>query len=201
MRDSTSQEIERPEQQEGGRNGSLHTVYSEVSKAHATIMDFRAKLLTLLPLASGAGIFLLLQVDLPNFKPEHMSAAGIFGALVTLGLYVHEITNIRWCGVLWNQGSMLEQKMFGKEAPSLGLFHGHPKTVSGFVSTRAAALVIFPATLGAWAYVAVTGLTAIKAVGLEAWWIAGVASVSASLMVLLGGWWFVQDDELCKDKP
>jgi hypothetical protein len=72
MRVLTSKKNERSDQQEGGRNGPLLTVYSEVSKAHASIMEFRAKLLTLLPLASGTGIFLVLQGNIPGFKPEYM---------------------------------------------------------------------------------------------------------------------------------
>jgi hypothetical protein len=35
-------------------------VFEEVCKMHAGIADFRHKLLALLPVASGAGIFLLL---------------------------------------------------------------------------------------------------------------------------------------------
>jgi hypothetical protein len=199
MRVLTSKKNERSDQQEGGRNGPLLTVYSEVSKAHASIMEFRAKLLTLLPLASGTGIFLVLQGNIPGFKPEYMIAAGVFGVLITLGLYLYEITNIRWCGDLWYRGSMLEQIIFEREAESLGLFHGDPEALGGFVSSRGAALMIFPVTLGAWIYVAVTGLTAVKADSLEAW-VAGVASVSAFLVVLLGGWWFVRDNEFCSHR-
>ena len=38
--------------------------YEHIWKAHDGISDFRAKLLALLPLASGAGIFLLLTARL-----------------------------------------------------------------------------------------------------------------------------------------
>ena len=38
---------------------SLRLLYQETCKSHATITDFRAKLLALLPLASGTGALLL----------------------------------------------------------------------------------------------------------------------------------------------
>lgn len=39
----------------------LEFEYEEVCRSHAAIVDFRGKLLALLPIASGAGIFLLLE--------------------------------------------------------------------------------------------------------------------------------------------
>ena len=42
----------------------LKTVYEQICNAHNGIAEFRGKLLTLLPIASGAGIFLLLSKDL-----------------------------------------------------------------------------------------------------------------------------------------
>ena len=85
-------------------NEQLLKVYSEVSKADLSIMEFRAKLLTLLPLASGVGIFLLLQEHVAKFEPKHMIAVGAFGVFVPLGLYLHELSNIRWCDDLWDWG-------------------------------------------------------------------------------------------------
>ena len=162
MTDSTSKE------EEMDLNEQLLKVYSEVSKAHASIMEFRAKLLTLLPLASGVGIFLLLQEHVAKFEPKHMIAVGAFGVFVTLGLYLHELSNIRWCDDLWDRGCRLEQTIFEGKA-SLGLFHGDPEALGGFISARGAALTIFPVTLGAWTYVAVTGLSEGRAGSLGSW--------------------------------
>jgi hypothetical protein len=39
----------------------IKTAYEEICRAHDGISEFRAKLLALLPIASGAGIFLLLN--------------------------------------------------------------------------------------------------------------------------------------------
>lgn len=60
------------------------TVYEQVCDAHNGIADFRAKLLALLPIASGAGIFLLLSKDLDPRMMPHLVAFGIFGATVLL---------------------------------------------------------------------------------------------------------------------
>jgi hypothetical protein len=40
---------------------TLRAEYSEICKRYGAIKEFRAKLLALLPLASGAGVFLLLK--------------------------------------------------------------------------------------------------------------------------------------------
>jgi hypothetical protein len=165
----------------------LLNVYSELSKTHANIMGFRAKLLTLLPLASGAGVFLLLQERFAGFNPGHMIAIGVFGAVVTLGLYQHELINIRWCDDLWERGSRLEKAIF-EGAARFGLFHGDPEALAGLVGARGAALTIFPVTLGAWTYVAVTGLAGGIAGSLEAW----VASAVVFLVFYFGGWWVVR---------
>ncbi len=43
------------------RKPNLQIQYEEVCRSYQAIADFRAKLIGLLPLASGAGIFLLLN--------------------------------------------------------------------------------------------------------------------------------------------
>ncbi|MBB3189320.1 hypothetical protein FHR94_000542 [Halomonas cerina] len=61
--------------------------YEEVCKAHDLIADFRAKLLALLPISSGAGIFLLLSKGLSQENIHHLSVVGIFGVVVTLDYF------------------------------------------------------------------------------------------------------------------
>jgi hypothetical protein len=62
-------------------------IYTQIQNRYAGITDFRAKLLGLLPLATGTGAFLLLQraqdenADLRRF----LGPMGIFGLVVTLG--------------------------------------------------------------------------------------------------------------------
>lgn len=59
---------------------------SHKNKRRDGIADFRSKLLALLPIASGAGIFVLLNVK--DEGREYLPAVGFFGSLVTVGLPV-----------------------------------------------------------------------------------------------------------------
>src|SRR6266516_4840644 len=141
-------------------DSSLVAVYEEVSKATASLMEFRGKLLALLPLASGAGIFLLLVADARNAPAEYLFAAGLFGGFVTLGLYFHELYNIRWCYALFDCGQRIERRLLLKSTeqevldPGLGPFGTAPKESARYVGARGAALTIYPATMSAWSYLA-----------------------------------------------
>jgi hypothetical protein len=126
-------------------------------------MEFRGKLLALLPLTSGTGIFLLLVAEARTAAPQYLVAVGIFGLVVTLGLYFYELYSIRWCDALFDCGIAIEKRLF-QDMPAvpsygagLGPFRMAPKEFGGLVSARGAALIIYPATMGAWAYLALAG--------------------------------------------
>ena len=79
----------------------LPTVYAQICTSYHAIDDFRAKLLALLPFATGAGIFLLLNKDAVTADTKvFLGPIGIFGFVITLGLFVYEIYGIRKCGAL-----------------------------------------------------------------------------------------------------
>lgn len=132
----------------------LKTIYEQVCQAHKAIEDFKAKLLALLPIASGAGIFLLLGDNItPEVKP-HFVAVGTFGALVTIGLFIYDLRGVHRCNALIDCGKALEAEL-GK---SRGPFSSPRKPVlKGFVSLTWASLMIYPAVIGAWSYVACMG--------------------------------------------
>lgn len=90
--------------------------YQEVCKSHAGITDFRAKLLALLPIASGTGVVLALQA---NPSPGLLVALGIFGALVTVGLFLYELRQIDVCKQLRNHAQWIEERL-GIEAGQFG---------------------------------------------------------------------------------
>ena len=69
----------------------LRAAYEEVCKAHDGIAEFRAKLLALLPLASGAGVFLLLSKDLGSDSRPHLLGVGVYGVIIALGLFLYEL--------------------------------------------------------------------------------------------------------------
>src|SRR2546423_10814248 len=86
------QQIHDLEQQTA--QNSVVAAYQEVCTSYHALEDFRTKLLGFLPLASGAGIFFLLndpflQPDKQNFLKPFLFPIGLVGAIVTLGLLIY----------------------------------------------------------------------------------------------------------------
>jgi steroid delta-isomerase-like uncharacterized protein len=134
--------------------------YGEVCKSHNSITDFRAKLLALLPIASGSGIFLLLTKRSEPFDTTYLYAIGLFGFLITLGLFIYELRGIQHCKHLEQLASRLEEQLHLHEAQ----FMGRPKgRLGGFVGAQGAAYIIYPTMLAAWICVAFVGFTSPKA--------------------------------------
>jgi len=135
-------------------------IYEQICKEHDAIADFRAKLLALLPIASGAGIFLLFsekgsdQTRLPYLLP-----VGIFGALVTFGLFCFALRGVILCVELIASGKKLDQVLAGR-LQDAGRFRTRRDTYSPF-SVPGATLIIYSAVIGAWFFVATVGLLAI----------------------------------------
>jgi hypothetical protein len=131
-------------------------IYRELCTSYRAIDDFRMKLLGFLPLASG-GIFaffinpdfILHEKKMTIAKPL-LPAIGIFGLLVTLGLFAFEIYGIRKCMSLILVGTYLEIK----QGSGHGQFADRPKGVLGFIAEPLAAGIIYPAVMAAWVYFA-----------------------------------------------
>jgi hypothetical protein len=127
-------------------------IYQHISESYRAIDDFRANLLGLLPLASGGGIFLLLSGSFPK---EFMGPIGVFGAVITLGLFTYEIYGIEKCTALIKAGQDLESS-----SKIEGHFLSRPVGLlrrTGFLSRISepfAAGIIYPAVLSAWIYLA-----------------------------------------------
>jgi hypothetical protein len=101
-------------------------------------------------------------------------AIGLFGALSSIGLFVHELRGITECYMLIEIGKVLEHKLAkpteGKSPP--GTFSGRSWWgFHGLVSRETAALIIYPATIATWMCVA-------------AWPYLGQFSLPLSLLVL-----------------
>jgi hypothetical protein len=130
--------------------------YGEVCKSHNAITDFRAKLLALLPIASGSGIFLLLTKRSEPIDTTYLYAIGSFGFLITLGLFIYELRGIQHCKHLEQLASRLEEQLHLHEAQ----FIGRPKgRLGGFVGAQGAAYIIYPTMLAAWICVVFVGFT------------------------------------------
>lgn len=96
--------------------------YQEVCKSHSGITDFRAKLLALLPIASGAGVGLRViqgNGQAPGTVAGLLIGLGIFGAVVTTGLFMYELRQIDVCKQLRNHAAWIEWQL-GIEAGQFG---------------------------------------------------------------------------------
>ncbi len=133
------------------KNEDLRMAYQQVCSSHNAIADFRAKLLGFLPLASGAGIFLLLNdnVTKSGFAKQYLSPIGIFGFVVTLGLFLYELRGIQQCNRLTEVGKNIEDLL-----DIDGQFKRRIDPISPLISHTRAAQVIYPAVLAAWIFLA-----------------------------------------------
>lgn len=140
----------------------LPTVYAQICTSYHAIDDFRAKLLALLPIATGAGIFLLLNKDAVTTDLKYFfGPIGLFGLVITLGLFAYEIYGIKKCHALILGGTQIEGWLRID-----GPFTGRPRDVLNFINEPFASGVIYPAVMAAWTFI---GLVFFKS---QAWWIA-----------------------------
>jgi hypothetical protein len=136
---------------------SAQEQYDRLCDSYHAIDDFRMKLLGLLPVATGTGVFLLLsgKTELIDGNsggqlPEALGAIGIFGALFTFGLFTYELFGIKKCHCLIEAGKRLEAR-FGIR----GQFRTRPRYAAGFLNEPFASSIIYPASMAAWIFLAV----------------------------------------------
>jgi Domain of unknown function (DUF4440) len=80
-------------------------------------------------------------------------AVGIFGFVITLGLFAYEIYGIEKCDALIRAGKQLEG-----ELRSYGQFIGRPHEVNSFINEPFAAGIIYPTVLAAWIFLALVSV-------------------------------------------
>ena len=92
------------------------------------------KLLSLVPLISGVGIFTLLTQNTIKIGENEMQIpiivfwlTGIFGALITYCIYRWELRNIQTCKAYRDEAKKIEEKELGQ----VGIFMNFPKTTIG----------------------------------------------------------------------
>jgi Nickel responsive protein SCO4226-like len=160
---------------------TVRLIYQEVCKTHASIADFRAKLLALLPLASGTGVFILLGKFNDPGNQELLAPIGLFGIAVTLGLFMYELRGIEDCTMLRSRAKNLE-KQLGVSADK-AQFGRWPAGKLGLVDEIGAGWVVYLAVLASWSYVAGTGFD--KGSGGWPWyWMLGLAYLAVLLLAL-----------------
>jgi hypothetical protein len=133
---------------------TLVSEYQEICKSHEAIADFRGRLLGLLPLASGTGIVLLVERQPAKDSAAFLVAAGLFGAVVTVGLYLYEKRGMNECLVLRERGAALERRLGVR--PAVARFQDNR---SGFVGPQGAGPIVYYAVMAAWLFIALYGLS------------------------------------------
>jgi len=131
--------------------------YTEVCKSFHGISEFRGKLLALLPIVSGAGISLLISKNY-SIDSSHLLPVGVFGALVTLGLFFYELRGIQKCKSLIALGGKLERALKIES----GQFNDRPKRIGGFIGSETAGWVVYMTVLLGWLYVGFVGIQTIR---------------------------------------
>ena len=131
---------------------NFRTVYQELCNSYRAIDEFRTKLLGLLPLATGTGIFILIM-DKKKFEAveEYLPYIGLFGFFVTLGLLFYELYGIKKCTSLIKEGIRLEEKI----GEQYGQFTKRPFGVLGLINEPTAASMIYPAVLASWVFIGI----------------------------------------------
>lgn len=136
------------------RGEALRLSYQQICASYHGITEFRGRLLTLLPLATGTGVFLLLQQKPQNLK--YLAPIGLFGVVVTLGLFMYELRGIQRCHGLEDQGKTVEERLH--LSLDEGQFRGQPpRGLNNMLGPPGAGLVVYIAVMFAWLYVAGVG--------------------------------------------
>lgn len=157
---------------------SVKALYDRVCESYHAVDDFRMKLLALLPVATGTGVFLLLsgKAELIGGNsagqvPEALGAIGIFGALFTSGLFTYELFGIKKCHYLIEAGKRLEAALGIR-----GQFRTRPRYAAGFLNEPFASSIIYPASMAAWVFLALFFTSK------ETW----IANITAAAVFVIG---------------
>jgi hypothetical protein len=132
-------------------------LYARVCESYHAVDDFRMKLLGLLPVATGTGVFLLLNGNAELLGEDDgqvsnaLLAIGVIGFLFTLGLFAYELFGIKKCHYLLRAGRRLEADM---GLP--GQFRSRPRDLAGFINEPFASAIIYPASMAAWVFLALS---------------------------------------------
>jgi hypothetical protein len=137
------------------RATTLRTLYQEICQTHNSIADFRGKLLTLLPIASGASVFLLLG-KLDGGDRKLLLPVGVFGFVVTFGLFMYELRGIEDCTALRGHGLAIEEALGVHQ--DAGQYRYWPSGKLNLVDEVGAAWIVYVAVLGTWLFVALAGI-------------------------------------------
>jgi hypothetical protein len=136
------------------REESRRVVYQEICKSHGAIADFRAKLLALLPAASGASAFVLLAKTGEDHR-RLLGPLGLLGFTAIFGLFMYELRGIQDCVLLREQAKRIEERL--GILPEESHFAQKPGKLGGLADELGAGWIVYTAVLLSWLYVAGRG--------------------------------------------
>jgi hypothetical protein len=137
------------------KQAKMLAAYGEVCRTYLAVDDFRAKLLALLPIVSGTGGVLLLGNK--ETVKTYLGVIGLFGILVTFGLFCYEIRGLHRCARVVSAGKKLENEL---QLTNGQFSSGLENRALGFVGATAAGVIVYLSVLLSWVYVAYVGFGA-----------------------------------------
>lgn len=129
-------------------------LYDQVCASVRATDESSFKLLSLVPLVSGGGIAILLSTNTTLARLPLVLFVGLFGAVVTFGLFRWELRNIQTCSRLIDVGAQLEREQF--KLSSSGQFSGRRSRPAPALLGRRpigkteAEWIIYSAVIAAW---------------------------------------------------
>ena len=138
-----------PDATENLKAENLKSVYGQLCDSYRAIDDIRMKLLGLLPIATGAGILVLTKGGASTPAKGLSLPIGLFGLVVTLGLFSYELHGIKKCGYFIDAGKKIEADL-----GIYGQFQRRPHELAGFIDEPFSASIIYPAVLASWLFFA-----------------------------------------------
>jgi hypothetical protein len=169
---------------------SRHVVYQEICKSHGSIADFRAKLLALLPAASGASAFIVLErANGPGQPPWFLAPLGLFGFTAIFGLFMYELRGIEDCVTLRKRAEGIEEQLGIPREESH--FRRPPGKLRGLADEIGAGWIVYTAILTSWLYVAGRGFDFNRRLEWHAWpWLLALLYLGVLCLAMLPPWCF-----------
>jgi hypothetical protein len=131
-------------------NEDAKQLYDQLCANVRTTDDISFKLLGFVPLVSGVGITVLLSTSTSFSSLPLVVFVGLFGAVVTFGLYRWELKNVNLCLWLIALGRDLERHRFHLTQGQFLDRPPDPEFLRWSIGKRAAERIIYRAAIVAW---------------------------------------------------
>jgi hypothetical protein len=146
-------------------DNNVLAVYQQLCTSYQSSEEFRTKLLSFLPIVSGAGIFAFVQTNITDL---YFVPIGLVGAALAFGLFLFEMGGLYWRLSLTYRGMELESKLDvngqfslqpgGEGQISLQADCGyHLVRQSMWTNNRRGSSVIYASVITAWLFTSYAG--------------------------------------------